>query len=147
MSFFGVNALREGDNPYRDIRVRQALNYAIDWDTIIKNVLRGQAYRIPSAVAGRNAGFDPELKPWPYDLAKAKQLMAEAGYPNGFETTFDGSTGRLLLDKEVSTAVAAMLEKNLGIKSQMSLLDWPTHFDKYVNKKAGRGSSSSRAAT
>jgi peptide/nickel transport system substrate-binding protein len=135
MSFFGMNALKEGPNPFRDIRVRQALNYAIDWDTIVKNVLRGQAYRIPSAVGGRNAGFDPSLPLWPYDLAKAKQLMAEAGYPNGFETTFDGSTGRLLLDKEVSTAIAAMLEKNLGIKSQMFIVDWPTYFDKYVNKK------------
>ena len=135
MSFFGMNVLKEGPNPFRDIRVRQALNYAIDWDTIVKNVLRGQGYRIGSAVGGRNWGFDPELKPWPYDLAKAKQLMTEAGYPDGFETTFDGSTGRLLLDKEVSTAIAAMLEKNLGIKSQMFIVDWPTYFDKYVYKK------------
>ena len=41
----------------------------------------------------------------------------------------------LLLDKEVTTAIAAMLEKNLGIKSQMFIVDWPTYFDKYVNKK------------
>jgi peptide/nickel transport system substrate-binding protein len=97
--------------------------------------MRGQAYRIASAVGGRNWGYDPDLKPWPFDLAKAKQLMAEAGYPNGFETTFDGSTGRLLLDKEVTTAVAAMLEKNLGIRSQMFIVEWPTYFDKYVNKQ------------
>jgi peptide/nickel transport system substrate-binding protein len=135
MSFFGFNALKADPNPFRDIRVRQAINYAIDWDTLLKNVMRGQGIRIASAVGGRNWGYDPELKPWPYDLEKAKQLMAEAGYANGFETTLDGSTGRLLLDKEIATAVAAMLEKNLNIKSQLFIVDWPTYFDKYVNKQ------------
>jgi peptide/nickel transport system substrate-binding protein len=66
------------------------LNLAINRDEIVNFVLAGQAkpmamYPVGSfAVA---AGADPELKPYPYDPAKAKQLLAEAGYPNGFETT------------------------------------------------------------
>jgi peptide/nickel transport system substrate-binding protein len=77
-------------HPVGDRRVRQALNLAINRDEIVNFVLAGQAkpmamYPVGSfAVA---AGADPELKPYPYDPAKAKQLLAEAGYPNGFETT------------------------------------------------------------
>ncbi|HXH10062.1 MAG TPA: ABC transporter substrate-binding protein [Alphaproteobacteria bacterium] len=77
-------------HPVGDRRVRQALNLAINRDEIVNFIFAGQAklmamYPIGSfAVA---AGADPELKPYPYDPAKAKQLLAEAGYPNGFETT------------------------------------------------------------
>jgi peptide/nickel transport system substrate-binding protein len=77
-------------HPIGDRRVRQALNLAINRDEIVQFIFAGQAklmamYPIGSfAVA---AGADPELKPYPYDPAKAKQLLAEAGYPNGFETT------------------------------------------------------------
>jgi peptide/nickel transport system substrate-binding protein len=77
-------------HPVGDRRVRQALNLAINRDEIVQFIFAGQAklmamYPIGSfAVA---AGADPELKPYPYDPAKAKQLLAEAGYANGFETT------------------------------------------------------------
>jgi peptide/nickel transport system substrate-binding protein len=77
-------------HPISDRRVRHALNLAINRDEIVNFVLAGQAklmamYPIGSfAVA---AGADPELTPYLYDPAKAKQLLAEAGYPNGFETT------------------------------------------------------------
>jgi peptide/nickel transport system substrate-binding protein len=77
-------------HPVGDRRVRQALNLAINREEIVNFIFAGQAklmamYPIGSfAVA---AGADPELKPYPYDPAKAKQLLAEAGYPNGFETT------------------------------------------------------------
>ena len=77
-------------HPVGDRRVRQALNLAINRDEIVKFIFAGQAklmamYPIGSfAVA---AGADPELQPYAYDPTKAKQLLAEAGYPNGFETT------------------------------------------------------------
>jgi peptide/nickel transport system substrate-binding protein len=77
-------------HPVGDRRVRQALNLAINREEIVKFIFAGQAklmamYPVGSfAVA---AGADPELQPYPHDPAKAKQLLAEAGYPNGFETT------------------------------------------------------------
>jgi peptide/nickel transport system substrate-binding protein len=77
-------------HPIADRRVRQALDLAINREEIVQFIFAGQAklmamYPIGSfAIA---AGADPELKPYPYDPAKAKQLLAEAGYPNGFETT------------------------------------------------------------
>ena len=73
-----------------DRRVRQALNLALNREEIVKFIFAGQAnlmamYPVGSfAVA---AGADSELQPYPYDPVKAKQLLAEAGYPNGFETT------------------------------------------------------------
>jgi peptide/nickel transport system substrate-binding protein len=77
-------------HPVGDKRVRQAMNLAINREEIVKCIFAGQAklmamYPIGSfAVA---AGADPELHPYAYDPAKAKQLLAEAGSPNGFETT------------------------------------------------------------
>ncbi|MBI3978406.1 MAG: hypothetical protein HY331_09505 [Chloroflexi bacterium] len=133
--FIGMNYLKPDPNPYRDIRVRQALNYAVDWDSIIKNVLRGNAFRLSSLVGGRHAGYDTSLKPYPYDVAKAKELMAAAGYANGFETTFDGSAGRLFMDKEVAQAVTSQLEKNLGLKFQMFIQDWGGYWEKFLNKR------------
>ncbi|MBI3326857.1 MAG: hypothetical protein HYZ81_09165, partial [Nitrospinae bacterium] len=78
------------DMPVADRRVRQALNLAINREEIVRFIFAGQAklmamYPVGSfAVA---AGADPSLKPYPYDPEKARQLLKEAGYPNGFETT------------------------------------------------------------
>jgi peptide/nickel transport system substrate-binding protein len=77
-------------HPVGDKRVRQALNLAINRDEIVKFIFGGQAKLMalyPMGSFSVAAGADPELQPYPYDPAKAKQLLAEAGYPNGFETT------------------------------------------------------------
>lgn len=71
----------------KDKRVRHALNYAVDKEAINKNLLGG-AWTLNTQFAVPGAfGYDPNLKPWPYDPAKAKALLAEAGYPNGFTLT------------------------------------------------------------
>src|SRR5262249_38840034 len=75
--------------PVRDKRVRQALNLALDKDAIMQFVFAGQgvpAAMYPIGSYGAAGGADTELQPYPYDPQKAKQLLAEAGYPNGFET-------------------------------------------------------------
>ncbi|MBI2304961.1 MAG: hypothetical protein HYU86_09500 [Chloroflexi bacterium] len=76
-------------SPLQDKRVRQALNYAVDMDTIIKKIMKGNPERQASAVGSSYFGFDKDLKPYPYDPKKAKELLAQAGYANGFEVVFD----------------------------------------------------------
>jgi peptide/nickel transport system substrate-binding protein len=70
--------------PWYDRRVRLAMAYAVDCDSIIKNVLYGIPHRY-AFLAPHELGYDPNLKPYPYNPKRARELLAEAGYPNGFE--------------------------------------------------------------
>jgi peptide/nickel transport system substrate-binding protein len=75
--------------PIADKRVRQALNYAVDKAALAKSIWRGLAPVESQLVQSNVFGFNPDLKPYPYDPAKAKQLLADAGYPNGITLTMD----------------------------------------------------------
>ena len=68
-----------------DARVRQAMNHGADLQAIIRSVYNGQAQRVNSLIGNVQFGHDPTLPPMAYDVAKAKQLLAEAGVPNGFK--------------------------------------------------------------
>src|SRR4030095_11810259 len=82
-------AARSGPNPFTDKRVRIAANLAADEDAIIKHVLNGLGDRVATAVNPMAFGWDQNLKPYKQDLARAKKLMAEAGYPNGVDVVFN----------------------------------------------------------
>ncbi|WP_181832822.1 ABC transporter substrate-binding protein [Bosea caraganae] len=119
-----INCIREtvpggtGPNPYRDRRVRLAMNYAIDKDTLIKRVLNGNGDKV-AILFPEDIGYDPELKPYPYDPKKAKELLAEAGYPNGLDATFYGLVGqRMPMSKEVGEVVAQYLTA-VGIRTKV----------------------------
>src|SRR4029453_1141026 len=79
---------RSGQNPFQDKRVRQAANLAVDMDGIIKHVLSGLADRTATAVNPMAFGYDPSVKAYKQDLAAAKKLLADAGFPNGVEVGF-----------------------------------------------------------
>ena len=79
---------RTGPNPFTDRRVRQAANLAVDVDAIIKHVLNGLGDRTATTINPMAFGHDPTLKPYRQDVAAAKKLLADAGYPNGFEVGF-----------------------------------------------------------
>ena len=81
-------AARGGPNPFTDRKVRQAANLAVDHDSIIKHVLNGLGDRVATGINPMAFGWDPSLKPYKQDLAGAKKLLAEAGYPNGVDVTF-----------------------------------------------------------
>jgi peptide/nickel transport system substrate-binding protein len=66
--------------PFADPRVRQALNYAINWDPILRDIYHGYAKRLSTAFLPNGFGYDPSLRPYPYDPAKARELLKEAGY-------------------------------------------------------------------
>ncbi len=109
----------KGANPFKDKRVRQAMYQAIDIDAIQKSVMRGLS--IPSGIVQPNppaAGLPAELNTrLPFDIAKAKKLLTEAGYPNGFDITLDCPNNRYINDEKICVAVAGMLSKvNIRVK-------------------------------
>src|SRR6266404_8032042 len=79
---------RSGKNPFQDRRVRVAANMAVDIDSIIKHVINGLGDRTATTINPMAFGYDPSVKPYKQDLAQAKKLLAEAGFPNGLEVGF-----------------------------------------------------------
>jgi peptide/nickel transport system substrate-binding protein len=94
--------------PTHDVRVRQALNYAVDVDAIVENLLAGLGSRIASPIGPGYLGYNPDVAPYPYDPQKALDLLAEAGYADGFEATLDTTTGE---KNDVVEAVAGYLSQ------------------------------------
>jgi len=122
--FLGMDQARDelleadvkGKNPFKDKRVRQAFYQAIDEDAIASKVMRGFAHPTALMVGPGVNGYDPTLdKRYPYDPASAKKLLAEAGYPDGFQVGFDCPNDRYVNDEAICQAVVAMLAK-IGVK-------------------------------
>jgi peptide/nickel transport system substrate-binding protein len=103
--------------PANNKLLRQAINYAANLDGIIQSVLYGNATRVATTVAPWHVGFHPDLKPYPYDPDKAKALMRDAGFGNGFDLNINFIQGRYLKDKEVAEAMAQELNK-VGIRAK-----------------------------
>lgn len=121
----------KGKNPFKDVRVRRALYQAIDIETIQSKLMRGQAAPTgaitPSPLGSYN---DPALeKRLPYDLPGAKKLMAEAGYPQGFEVTLDCPNNRYINDEELCQTLASMWAR-LSVKVRVNAMPRSTYFPK-----------------
>lgn len=116
-----VAALNPSFKPFADKRVRQAINYAIDTDLIIKRLARDKAYRASSWLPPSSPAFDKDLKPYSYDVEKAKKLLAEAGYPDGFEFEWTASSNESW-GIPIVEAVIPMLAK-VGIKVKIKPVD------------------------
>jgi ABC-type transport system substrate-binding protein len=108
--------------PLDDVRVREALNYAIDKESIVKNIYQDMAAVIPTLVGPLNIGY-AAVKGYPYDPAKAKKLLADAGYPNGFEINLWTPKGRYLKDYELAQAVQQQLAA-VGVKAKLETFEW-----------------------
>src|SRR6185503_445692 len=124
----------KGKNPFKDERVRKAFYMAIDEDAIVKTVMRGLA--VPTAVLLPNpdkAGIPPNLIKRPaYDVNAAKKLLADAGYPQGFEITLDCPNNRYINDEKICVAVAAMLAQ-INIKVKVNAMPRTLYFPKTQN--------------
>jgi peptide/nickel transport system substrate-binding protein len=121
----------KGKNPFKDKRVRQAFYQAIDVNAIQKSVMRGlsvpTAFNLPNP---EKAGIPPNLyKRYPYDVNAAKKLLADAGYPNGFELGMDCPNNRYINDEKICQAVAAMLAR-IGVKVNLNAMPRATYFPK-----------------
>jgi peptide/nickel transport system substrate-binding protein len=110
--------------PTADPRVREAIDLAIDDKALTDFVLGGAGIPTRTRVTPGNAGANEELfNTYVYDVAKAKELLNEAGYPNGFEMTFHSPHGRYLQDREVAEMITGMLAE-VGIKANLEFMEW-----------------------
>ena len=132
-------ALKTDKEPTSDLRVRQAIDYAIDDKAIVDQILQGAGRpmltRIPSAVPGCNQDL---VGKYNYDLEKAKALMAEAGYADGFKLKIEGPTGRYLMDAEICQAIAAMLSQ-INIEVELVLLESSAYSNVFTAHSAEEG--------
>jgi peptide/nickel transport system substrate-binding protein len=136
--FIGLDQFRDelssgnvkGKNPFKDVRVRQALYHAIDIEAIKKSVMRGGAVptgtMISPQVHGWSKAVDARL---PHSEARARELMTQAGYPNGFEFTMDCPNNRYINDESICQAVIAMWAR-IGIKAKLNAMPRAQYFAK-----------------
>ena len=121
----------KGKNPFKDIRVRKAFLQAIDVNAIQRAVMRGLS--VPTAINLPNpdaAGIPKSMdKRLPYDVAAAKKLLADAGYPNGFEVQLDCPNNRYINDEKICVAVAGMLAK-VGVTVKVNAIPRAQYFPK-----------------
>eukprot|EP00657_Telonema_sp_P-1_P004781 TRINITY_DN2133_c0_g1_i1.p1 TRINITY_DN2133_c0_g1~~TRINITY_DN2133_c0_g1_i1.p1 ORF type:complete len:495 (+),score=165.52 TRINITY_DN2133_c0_g1_i1:2-1486(+) len=121
----------KGKNPFKDLKVRQAMYHAIDIEAIKKKIMRGlsdpSALMISPKLFDRSEGFTR----LPYDRDKAKALLAEAGYPDGFETRMDCPNDRYVNDEAICQAVVSMLAK-IGIKVNLLAQPKALYFKKVL---------------
>ena len=120
----------KGKNPFKDQRVREAFQLAIDVNALKTQVMRGlsnpTAVMFAPQVAGYDKALDTVVKP---DRARAKKLMAEAGYPKGFEITLDCPNNRYINDEKLCQAIAAMLAQ-IDVKVRLNAMPRATYFPK-----------------
>lgn len=117
------------DTPIADPAVRRALQHAIDVEALIENQLGGLGFPLQGqALVPAIFGFDPSLEPYEYDVEKTKELLAAAGYPDGFTITFKYSSGRYAQDAELGQAIAAQLAL-VGITANQEVLESGTFIE------------------
>ncbi len=130
--FMGFDPLKGG--PVADKRVRQAIAYGINMDAIMKKVLDGNGILLGQPLTSKHFGYDPSVKPYPYDPEKAKKLLAEAGYAKGFDFVLNSPNGRYLNDKEVAEAVVGDLRK-IGINANVRIHEWGSYMTMQYDHK------------
>lgn len=120
----------KGRNPFKDERVRQAMYQAIDIETIRKDIMQGLSAPAGMIIPPGVNGYAPELdRRLPHDPEAAKELLAQADYPNGFGVTLDCPNNRFINDEEICRTVAAQLGK-IGIAVSVNAQPQDRHFQK-----------------
>ena len=115
--------------PLTKVKVRQAINMAIDKKSIVKNLYKGTAIAAKNGMPPFMLGYNDKVQDWPYDPARAKKLLAEAGYPNGFEVTLHVmpvSRPYMFDPPKIGEAIQSYLGA-VGIKVNFYQVDWGTY--------------------
>jgi peptide/nickel transport system substrate-binding protein len=123
----------KGKNPFKDVRVRHALNMAIDREAIKQVTMTGLSVPAGIMIAPGVHGYTKDLdRAEKYDVAGAKKLLADAGYPDGFEFTLDCPNNRYVNDEKVCQALVAMWAK-AGIRTKLNTLPFANYIPKILN--------------
>jgi peptide/nickel transport system substrate-binding protein len=135
----------DGRNPFKDVRVRQAVSMAINRDAIASRIMGGHA-RVPTQMAASMVfGHDPSIAAERFDPEAARRLLAEAGYPSGFRLTLHTPNGRYQSDTSIAQAIAQMLTR-IGIQTEVESVAPAVYFTNATNQRysfflAGVGSN------
>jgi len=119
---FGQLNMRQAGGLWRDVRLRQALNYAINREDFIRYATKGNGVIIPALMPERAFGYDPDLAPYPFDPGKAQQLLREAGYPPGRPLILIATE-----DLEVQATVVSKMLEQVGLTVELQMLDVATY--------------------
>lgn len=121
--------------PFDDARVRKALNLSLDREALVRNILLGNGSPIANPCGPNYLGYNGSLKP-EFNPTKAKELLKEAGLPNGFEFTLNAPSGRYMKDKEIAEAIVGQWSR-VGINAKLVLMEFGTLMTGYRNRKLG----------
>ncbi|HSW10128.1 MAG TPA: glutathione ABC transporter substrate-binding protein [Bacillota bacterium] len=111
--------------PFNDRRVRQALNYAIDKQAIVDTILAGAGSVSTAPIVPAVFGYHT-VGPYPFDPARARQLLAEAGFPQGFRATMHHPTGRYMMDVTIVESIQSML-RDVGVELELVTMEWAAY--------------------
>jgi peptide/nickel transport system substrate-binding protein len=122
----GFDTIGQPASPFRDRRVRQAINLAVDRETIARVITNGTTRPAGQGASPTTFGYNPDVEPYPYDPARARALLAEAGYPDGFAFTAQVVIGTYANDVEIYQRVQQDLAAvGVRVTIQSSIfVDW-----------------------
>ena len=124
--------MRCDHKPFDDKRVRQAMNYAFNFDAVNKGLLNSAGTRTKTIINPPHE--PPDAKAYTYDANKAKQLLSDAGLANGFSVTMDSPNGRYIKDKEIAQAFVSDVSK-VGVKVNLQVLDFAVYAGDKLQKR------------
>lgn len=138
-----------GKNPFKDLRVRQALSFAIPREIIVDRIMDGLAIPAGQVVPQGLFGHDKDLAAWNYDIEKAKKLLADAGYADGFGIVVHAPNNRYVNDSKIAETLAQIYTR-LGLRATVETEPKTTYFKNAWNYSflmAGWGSNSGEASS
>jgi peptide/nickel transport system substrate-binding protein len=133
--YIAFNNLTTGiGQPTEDVRVRQAMNYAVDREAIIEALFDGAASLSTGFLTPGNLGYNTDISPYPYDPDKARDLLRQAGYPDGFEMDFACPAGAYTNFEQVCEAIQGFLGE-VGIRINLEIMESGRYWDLEAEKK------------
>ena len=119
---FGMFNMRKTDSPWRDVQLRQAVNLAVNRENLIQYAAKGNGVIVPALLAVNAFGYDPALAPYPFDPGQARDLLRQAGYPQGLAVTLIAP-----LHLEVQATVVSKMLEQVGLTVARQMLDPGTY--------------------
>jgi len=133
LRLMGIYLDSRSTSPFADKRIRQALNYAVDKKTIVSRLLLGYGKALPGQVLSTEyLGFNPAVQAYPYDPARAKQLLQEAGYKGG-QLTLEVGRGRYPKGEELAQVVANQLQQ-VGVNATVQIVEWAPFIQQLMSR-------------